>query len=419
MIVTFSGLFAGIFLMLAGHGMLGTLITLRLGLAGNAVWVIGPVSAAYFGGLVIGTFYAHRLIGRIGHIRAFAFFASLMSAAALAHPFAIEPLPWAALRLLAGVCMAGVFMCLESWLNDRAGAEMRGRVLSLYMVFIYLGQGTGQFLLALPDTTGWALFVIASALISMAVISVASTRLQAPELPRPHRMPIRDLYRLSPVGVVGALISGLSLGAFYGLAPVFVQAQGMDFAGISAFMGLAIIGGLCMQWPIGWISDKVDRRTVLAVLAAVLGLVSLAGPWAASIGPLGLLLLAPVFGGLISTLYPIAVAHTNDRMQSADLVAASGGLITIYGVGAVAGPLVASAVMEATGANGLWVHFAVSGAVLAGFIGWRMTRRVGVDALQQGPYQVLPRTTPLAGTLDPRGPGASQPDTAADTEMAK
>lgn len=401
---TVAALLAGTAILQLGNGALNTLLSLRMGLAGFPSFAVGPVMSAYFIGIILGVFYGHRLIAGVGHIRAFAVLAAVMSAATLAHPFAVSPLPWAALRLLEGVCMAGLFMCVESWLSLRSTNEVRGRVFSLYMVAVYLAQGLGQFLINVSDPTGFGLFVISSMLVSLAIVPIAAARVEAPSLPAPSRLGFRALHRISPLGVFGSCASGAMLGAFYGLGPYFAHKSGLGLAGTAQFMGAAILGGLILQWPIGRLSDRFDRRAVIAVLCFAIAAASVAMMLLAGGGPVLMLVSAGVFGGAVFTLYPLSVAHTNDFIDAADLVQASGGLIFAYGVGAIGGPLAASAAMAALGPVGLFAFIAGMGAFSALYAFWRMSRRPAPGPEERGPFRPLPRTTPVAAELDPRAP---------------
>ncbi len=405
LLVTFSGLLAGAFFLLVGIGLLGTLVPLRLDAGGASSLAIGLVGGAYFVGLVIGTRYGDRVIGLVGHIRAFAAFASILSATILAFPVDVAAVPWAALRFICGFCLAGLFMCVESWLNAQVGNESRGRILSLYMIAVYLGQGAGQLLLPLPDPSGITRFAVCAAFVSLAVVPVAVIRIAAPPVATTESLGLARLYGLSPLGVAGALASGLVLGAFYSLGPVFARALDPDVAQTARFMELVIIGGLILQWPAGRLSDRFDRRHVLFAVALCLVGVSVAFVLAERAMPSALLYLAPGFGAVIFTLYPLSVAHANDRIEVSQVVAASGALITVYGLGAAAGPPAASLMMEAIGPAGLFAFIALVGAATAAFALWRMRQRAPVPTADQVQFLPLPRTTPLAGALDPRGEG--------------
>jgi len=377
------------------------MVGVRLALAEYPSWVIGGVMSGYFVGLLAAGFSSHKLIASVGHIRAFATLASVMSAATLAHPLLVDPFFWLFLRFVEGYCLAGLAMCTESWLNDHASNETRGRILSIYQIAVYLSQGLGQFLINLGEPSGFTVFVIASMTLSLALVPIASFRIEAPPLPEPHRFGVRKLYAISPLGVAGTFVAGLVLGAFYSLGPYYATESGFSVAETSQFMGLIIIGGLFLQWPIGRLSDHFDRRLVLIWICIALCLICLA-VIVAPISHGALLVLGTVYGGVLFTIYPLSIAHTNDHIEAADMVAASAGMVVAYGIGAIIGPLAASVLMGWQGPNGLFSFTAGVSATTTAFAFWRMTRRAPVPVEEQAPFQAVPRTTVIIGEMDPR-----------------
>ena len=392
-------LLLAILMLMLGAGFLTTLVSVRLQASGTSALAIGLVATSYFGGLTIGAMGAGRLILRVGHIRAFAAFVSLLSVSTLTYAL-LEAVPlWALLRFIDGCCVAGVYVCLESWLNDRADSETRGSVLAGYMIALYLGQGLGQQLLNISDTALSIPFVVASILVSLAVLPVALTRMAGPPLEQTASLPIRALYAVSPLGIVGVAVTGIVLGAFYGLAPVYARESGLGIAETAWFMTAVILGGVALQWPLGRLSDRLDRRSV--IVATMAGAATAAFALFAS-GPAGSgVLFASLFGGTSFALYPLCVAHTNDHLTSAQRIGATGGLVLVYSLGAVLGPLLASATMSTFGPGGL---FLVIGALATGVFGfglWRQWRGDAVPGERQRAYQMLPRTTPVVAALDP------------------
>lgn len=399
-ILPVRSLLLAIFMLMAGGGFLSTLIGVRLERAGFSALFIGLVGTAYFAGLAIGSLRVPRLIRRVGHIRAFAAFVALLSASTLAYAIYRSPWLWGGLRFIDGLCVAGVFVCLESWLNERAEGATRGSVLAGYMIALYAGQAIGQFLLNLSEAKPSMPFLVASILVSLAAIPVVLTRISAPPPDDGAALPMRTLYGISPLGVVGALVTGVMLGAFYALGPVFVRRLGMNFAATATFMSVVILGGVALQWPLGRLSDRFDRRRVIVgvlagALVASLGIALIAAPGIA------LLLFGALFGGLSFALYPLCVAHTNDHLAPEQRVAASGGLVLLYSVGAAAGPMSGAAAMTLLGTPGLFLFIALCAGGTLGFGLWRQARALPVPADRQQAYQVLPRTTPMAAALDP------------------
>jgi MFS family permease len=394
-----SLLFA-VFLLTAGCGSIATLVGVRLAGAGVSAPVIGLVGAAFFLGLTLGSLQAEAAIRRVGHIRAFAVFVSLLSASTLAYALRQAVPLWAALRLLDGFCLAGVYVCVESWLNDRAGPGERGAVLAGYMVALYAGQGLGQFLLRVGEPGAPQPFQLASILVTLAVLPVALTRQPGPPLAAHPPLGLRRLYAASPLGTAGTAAAGVMLGAFYSLAPVYARRLGLDLGGVAGFMSAAILGGVVLQWPLGRLSDRFDRRAVvLGVFAgaggAALGLALLRAP-----GPL-LAPLAGVFGGLSFALYPLCVAHTHDHLAPAQRVGASAALVLVYSAAAAIGPPLAAAAMAALGPGGLFLFVAACAAAAAWFGVWRLTVRASPPEARQQSYQALPGTTPMSAVLDP------------------
>jgi len=401
-LLSVSALLAGCVLLYLGNGALGTLLGLRLAIEGYPSWVVGTVMSGYFIGIVAGGFFSHKLISGVGHIRAFSVLASVMSAATLAHPLLDDPVSWGLLRFIQGYCMAGLAMCTESWLNERSTNQTRGSIFSLYQIAVYLSQGVGQLLLNLGELSGFTLFVMASILLSLALVPVAASQVQAPTLPEPRRFGIRELYAVSPLGMIGCFASGLILGAFYSLAPLFAQMTQLSIADTTQFMSAVIIGGLLLQWPIGRFSDSIDRRSVLAGVCLAIAVACLGMIVSSGSSLIVLLVLGAVFGGVSFTLYPLSVSHANDYIDPADLVPASGGLIIAYGLGATIGPLGAAGIIELQGAIGLFTFIAAMSLGTAGFAVWRMTRRDAVPTDDQIPFQAVPRTTVVATEMDPR-----------------
>lgn len=393
-------LLLAIFMLMAGSGFMATLIAVRLERAGSPALAVGAVGTAYFAGLVIGSIRAGRLVSRVGHIRAFAAFVSLFSASTLSYAIYQDPLFWATLRLVDGFCIAGVYICLESWLNERAESNARGTVLAGYMIALYTGQALGQYLLNIGDIRPSLPFLAASILISLSAIPVALTRIAAPPLDDIDTLPIRSLYGVSPLGVVGATVTGLMLGAFYALGAVYARRIGMELAAVAVFMSTVIFGGVALQWPLGLLSDRFDRRRVIVLAFA--GALAAGGAIALIDTPgWPLLAFAALFGGLSFALYPLCVAHANDRLPAEQRVSASGSLVLVYSAGAAAGPLAAAGAMTVAGTPGLFLFIAAcaGGALLFGF--WRQAATLPVPAPDQSSYQILPRTTPMSASLDP------------------
>jgi len=401
-----SSLLGGMAILLLGAGLQGTLIGLRAHLEGFAVEVTGLIMSVYFAGYILGYFIAPSIVRRVGHIRAYAAFTAVASAVVLVYPMFVAPAAWFMLRLISGVCFAGIYMVAESWLNGVTENATRGVILGLYMMVNLTALAAGQLLLTLYDPSGFKLFLIVSVLISLGLVPVALTRNRAPEIVAPSSLPLRALYAVSPLGVVGCFATGLALGAFWGVGPLFAAGLGLAASGVAFFMSLTIVGGMVMQWPIGWASDCFDRRYVIigatftvTVISALLAIIR--HP------PLGLeLSLAFLFGGFSFALYSLCVAHANDFIADADKVAASSGLLLVYGVGAAIGPFAASATMRGMGPEGLFVFVAVASLAVGSFAAHRMRIRSPAPVEERGKFVPLPRTSPVVMALHPEGPVA-------------
>jgi MFS family permease len=402
-VVSVFSLLAGISLFMLGNGLLGSLLSVRLAQANVPTLTAGMVMAAYFAGLALGSATANRLIASVGHIRAFTALASGYSAAALLHPLAPTAAFWGGLRFVEGFCVAGVFMCTESWLNERASNQIRGRIMSLYMIMLYLALGAGQFLLDADTPNGFGLFAIASAIASVALIPVALTRMPAPAAPAASHLGLTALYRLSPLGVFGSFASGVILGSFYALGPAYAHYVGLDLGETARFMAAVIFGGLLLQWPIGAFSDRFDRRIVMLALNAAVALACLGIVLFAGTSFTGLIASAFIFGALTFVLYPLAVAHANDFADDSDFVAVAGGMILAYGIGSAIGPVAAAALMTTIGPSGLFAFAAITALVALVFTLWRMRRGPTLPETRT-PFVAMPRTTPASNELDPRAP---------------
>ncbi|MDV3256807.1 MAG: MFS transporter [Sphingomonas sp.] len=392
-------LLVAILMLMLGAGFLTTLVGVRLQGSGVDPLVIGIVVTSYFAGLTAGSLQAPAIVQRVGHIRAFAAFVSLLSASTLAYAIIQSPLLWTGLRFIDGCCIAGVYVCLESWLNDQAEGDARGGVLAGYMIALYTGQGLGQLLLNISDQAPSMPFVVASMLISLAVLPVALTRKMGPTIGSNSYLPIRALYAISPLGIVGAAVTGVMLGAFYGLGAVYARELGLSVSATAWFMTTVILGGVALQWPLGRLSDRFDRRLVIiavfaGTVAAAFGL-AMTGPGWQGLVP------AALFGGFSFALYPLCVAHTNDHLMPEQRVGASGGLVLVYSLGSACGPLIVSGTMSLAGPSGLFLSIGVIASAILVFALWRQFVGAPVPADQQGAYQVLPRTTPVSARLDP------------------
>lgn len=395
-------LLVGIVLLTFGVGLLGTLLGVRMAEADFSPLTAGLVMAGYFIGQFVGSNVVQRWIETVGHIRTYTAFTAILSAATLAHPFALETGLWTFLRFLQGFCMAGLLLCVESWLNARSTRATRGTILALYMFVFYGAYGLGQFMLHIPDVSGFALYIVASILMSLAAVPIALTRVAAPEITRSSELRMARLYAISPTGVIGSFASGVILGAFFGLTPYYATAIGLDAGQTGNLMTAAIFGGLAMQFPIGRLSDILDRRKVVAGVSAAIAIVAAAIAVTGTRSYVLLLILGALYGGVTFTLYPLSAANANDYADPKDTVATGRGLLLAYSAGAILGPLGAAVLIFALAPSGLFIFSGVIAAITCVFVILRMRVREAAPAEDQAPFQPLPRTTPEALSLDPR-----------------
>lgn len=379
-----------------------TFSTVRMRLEGESTGMIGLITATYYFGLFIASFRVDKLIEKIGHIRAFATFAAFNAALIMIQGLYVDAWAWAVLRFFAGIAIAGLFITIESWLLVKSTRETRGKILSIYMISYYAALGAGQYLLDVANPRDLTLFCIAVIFSAFSVIPICTTRQTGPVLQEPSLFNIFKLCRISPLGVIGSILSGMILATVYGLAPIYAQEVGLSVSEVANFMGLTIFGGLILQWPLGQFSDHYDRRKVLLyssiITAALCLLIMLVGNYV----PILLLALVCAFGGFSFALYPLCISHACDLVETKDTVAATGGLLLAYGVGSVVGPNIAPFFMSLMGPAGLFAYFLVISGLLALATIWRMQVRAPTPQDEKVPYSNIPRTTPLAGELDPR-----------------
>jgi len=400
-----ASLLFGACILILGNSLLGILLPVRMGVEKLSPEIAGLVMSAYYFGLIGGSLWGKRIIARVGHIRAFAAFAAGVSAAALLFALWFHPIPWALLRVLGGFCMASLFAAIESWLNARSSNETRGQILSMYVVVAYLGSSGGQFLVNFGDVQGLRPFMLASLLLTLSLVPVVLTRVASPEIAKDVRLSLRRLYNISPVGVVGCVISGVITGGFYGMGAIYAQNLGYSVFEVSLFMGVSVIGGLLMQWPIGRLSDRFDRRTVMFIMLLAMATVC-AGNFALALYGQGsfiaILVLIGLFGGTAATVYPLAVAHACDYVEAPQMLAASSGLLLSWAIGSAIGPLVASFVMGQFTDPALFVMLAAAALTLAVFVRYRMIRRVAKPSEEQTTFVPVSTMMLSGGELDPR-----------------
>ena len=387
-------LLLGMMLLMVGNGLQSTLLGIRGEIEGFSTFEMSIVMSSYFLGFLGGSRMAPEMIRRVGHVRVFAALASFISAVLILYPTFANPWVWAIGRIIIGFCFSGVYVTAESWLNNAASNENRGQALSLYMIVQMIGIIAAQALLVTADPSGFVLFVIPSVLVSISFAPILLSISPTPAFDTTKPMNLRSLYETSPLGVVGMFLLGGVFSAQFGMSAVFGAQIGLSVAQISIFVATFYVGATVVQYPLGWLSDRLDRRVLIMVAALIAGLGALLGMVAGNHFIL-LLVAAVLIGGLSNPLYSLLIAHTNDFLDLEDMAAASGGMVFVNGVGAIAGPVVTGWIMSSFGASGFFLLIAVLTIGLGGYAAFRMTRRATVD--ETAAYvAVMPTSSPVA-----------------------
>ncbi len=376
----------GMLLLMLGNGLQGTLLGVRGAIEGMGAQSLSFVMSAYFAGLLLGARATPHMIRRVGHVRVFAALGSLISAAFIIYAAAPDPWVWTVLRLIVGFCFCGVYVVAESWLNNRATNETRGQALSVYMLVQMLGVVGAQGLLVLADPNGYVLFVVISVLVSVSFAPILLSATPAPLFETTKRMPLRALIDASPLGCFSTFMLGAIYSALFGMTGVYGVQAGLSVGQISILAAAIYAGGIFTIFPIGWLSDRMDRR-ILIVAVCVMG--AAAAVAAIFLEFWGVVAAAALVGGAVNPLYSLVIAYTNDFLDHDDMTAASGGLLFINGVGAVGGPLIVGLLMERLGPQGFFVYVAALMTAIAGYGVYRMTQRPAPAADETAPFAAI------------------------------
>jgi len=400
-----------------GRGLVGVLAGVRAELEGFDTTVTGVIVASYFVGFLIGSQVTPRIMARVGHIRVFSALSAMIVVSILAQGIWVAPVPWMLLRLIFGFGMVGLVVVAESWLNETVNNANRGRVMALYMVASMGGVAGGQFLLGAGDPSTEILFVVGAALIALAIVPISLSTGSAPEFRLPPRMNPREIWEAAPIGVVGALFTGMANAALLGMAAVYASQVGMTLERTALFAGAAAFGAVFLQYPIGMLSDVVGRRPMIlmvssaAVFVAVVALTLPVDGW----GIIGAMFF---FGGLSYTMYSLALSHVIDVLPAGRAVTASSTNVFLTGVGAIVGPIFAATLMAAIGPAGFWWTLVFAFSVISVFAAYRLVRRPKIKGLTPEPYLAVPaRSTGIVhlvrgdGRRRDRGP---EPDRRSD-----
>ncbi|MEZ5477165.1 MAG: MFS transporter [Thiolinea sp.] len=381
-------LMLGILLIMIGNGLQGTLLGVRGSLENiNPSWM-GLVMSAYFIGFLGGSQITPLLIKRVGHVRVFAALGSLVSAAFILYAVYVNPVFWWFLRLMVGFCLSGLYVVAESWINDSTTSANRGQALSLYTITQMAGIVIGQLLLNVSDPGGYNLFVLISVLVSIAFAPILLSTSPAPVFQTAQPMTLRELMKVSPLGCVGIFLVGGVFSASFGMASIYAAERGLTILQISWFTMAIYVGGLIFQFPIGWLSDRMDRRVLIAIVTALATLSAVAGVLIDN-SVFMLLIVALLVGGLTNPLYPLLIAYTNDHLDYEQMSAASGGLLFINGVGAMGGPILVGYLIHGVGPNGFFVFIAVLTGMISLYSLYRMTQTDAIAVEDTAPYVPL------------------------------
>ncbi|WP_020410899.1 MFS transporter [Hahella ganghwensis] len=391
-----------------GHGLLSTLVSVRLSAESVSPQWIGLVTAAYFAGLIAGTFVNTKVILGVGHIRAYAAYASIVASTTLLFGLAVYPEFWFVLRLIGGFAAGGLFVVIESWLMVSTSARIRGQVLAIYMVLTFGAMAGGQIILKWVDIMTLIPFTLVALAASLSVIPLSLLKTQMPQLEDHGRLPFLKLFRMTPAGVMGSFCSGLLLGVVYGLMPLFFSSVGYGVGDTANMMAVVIIGGMCLQYPLGRMSDRYDRRMVIALLFGMTMVLSTVFVWMQAIDNrlmTGVFMF--LFGGVMFSIYPISLSHACDELPPEQVINGNQGALLSYSVGAVVGPLLAPWFISIRGPMGMFVYFTTVSALIVVYLLWRRSVRKPVPIEAHNTYTATVPTSPLIAEMDPRG----DPDT--------
>lgn len=393
-------LFLGLALLMIGNGLNGAVIGVRSGSEGFTVVVTGVIMAGYFAGFLLAPSVVVRMISSVGHIRVFAGLASTASTVVLIHAVLVNAPTWVVMRFVFGFCFAGLYIVIESWLNELSTPQNRGRTLAIYMIVTMSGLGIGQALITVADPNTFRLFVLSSVLVSMALVPVTlAGNISAPEVRLPEKAPILELARIVPTGVVGSFMSGAATGVLFALSAVYATSVGLSIDRTALFLIAPMIGGIVMQWPIGRLSDRLRRRTVMffvAVTAAAVCAMAIVVP---SDNPLMLVVMF-LLGGMLFPLYSLVVSYTLDWTAVEKTVGTSGTLIRINGAGALVGPLATAPLMSRFSPVLMFWTLGAFFSVIVVFISYRILFREPIPVEDEGPYVPFPaRATSVAFKL--------------------
>ena len=389
-------LFLGMFLLMLGNGLQGPLLAVRGDLQDFSAETMSLVMSGYFLGFLGGSRLAPLMIQRVGHVRVFAAMASVISAVFILYPVMPDPVAWTILRVLVGFAFASVYVVAESWLNDISENETRGQVLSGYLIVQMAGIIIAQYILSSLDPTGYDQFILISVLVSVSFLPILLSVSAVPVHETTRRMTLTALYQASPLGVVSAFVLGAIFGAQFGMSAVYATAKGLSLTDLATFVATIYLGGLLLQYPIGYASDRMDRRVLIAGITAIGAITMLTGVFFTDDFRV-ILAIGFVMGGVANPLYSLVIAYVNDFLDHDDMAAASSGLVFMNGVGAILGPLPVGWMIVNLGPDSYFTFVAALFGAIALYALFRMTQRAAPSVEDTAAYATLaPQVTTVA-----------------------
>ena len=388
----------GMFLLMLGNGLQGTLLGVRGSIEGMSPQTMSWVMTGYFVGFLFGSQLTPNMIRRVGHVRVFAALGSLVSACLILYAAWTNPYFWFLLRIIVGFCFSGIYVVAESWLNDSSSNETRGQTLSAYLIVQMMGIVLAQAVLNFADPSGYMLFIIISVVVSLSFAPILLSVSPAPQFQTSKRMTLSQLWSISPLGVVGQFFLGAIFAALFGMASVYGTERGLTVKDISLFVAAIYFGGMILQYPIGWVSDRMDRRVLIFIVCSIGTFFSFAANLFDSF--IWLLIVAFIIGGVSNPLYSLYIAYTNDYLEHDDMASASGGLIFLTGIGAIFGPSIVGWLLDAYGAASYFWFIGTVMAIMGSYALYRMTQTSSTAVEDTSTYApITPTSTPIAMEL--------------------
>ena len=402
-VLSVYSLLLAIGILLLGSGLLGTLVGLRASIESFSNTIIGIIMSAFFVGYVIGAYICPRLVRDVGHIRAFSVLAAIVAVAMIIHGLIIDPYVWWILRIISGICVVGLYMIVESWLNSLIKTHpKRGRIFSIYMMTTLVALGAGQYLLLIYGAVQLASFALGAIFFILSLIPIAVTRLPQPSQVAIPKMMLSKLLKQAPLGTIGAFASGTVSGAFWGMGALYAKGLGFDDTWIAIFLSSVIAGGVLLQYPIGHRSDTHDRRLVLVVVAIIAAVIACVTYFVPPDNRLIFFTLVVLYGGFSFSIYSLSVAHTQDQIEIENVMDATRTLLLFNGVGAAIGPILAGIVMQLAGSAALMLFFGLILGLLGIFAVYRLNVAEPIPMEAQESFMPMARTSPEVVELDPR-----------------